>query len=67
LLFLLLFVLTGVTPGGEFKFARVQAGGWADQAGFGLGSGPFGGFSYKRTSRLLPMAIGRLTAVKVEP
>jgi lipoprotein-anchoring transpeptidase ErfK/SrfK len=34
-------VLTGVTPGGEFKFARGQAGfGWADQAGFGWGSGP---------------------------
>jgi lipoprotein-anchoring transpeptidase ErfK/SrfK len=40
-------VLTGVTPGGEFKFARGQAGfGWADQAGFGWGSSPFGGPSY---------------------
>jgi len=40
-------VLTGVTPGGEFKFARGQAGsGWADQTGFGWGSGPFGGPSY---------------------
>ena len=40
-------VLTGVTPGGEFKFARGQAGfGWADQTGFGWGSSPFGGPSY---------------------
>jgi lipoprotein-anchoring transpeptidase ErfK/SrfK len=40
-------VLTGVTPGGEFKFARGQAGfGWADQSGFGWGSSPFGGPSY---------------------
>jgi lipoprotein-anchoring transpeptidase ErfK/SrfK len=39
--------LTGVTPGGEFKFARGQAGpGWADEAGFGWGSSPFGGPSY---------------------
>ena len=40
-------VLTGVTPGGEFKLARGQAGpGWADEAGFGWGSSPFGGPSY---------------------
>jgi lipoprotein-anchoring transpeptidase ErfK/SrfK len=40
-------VLAGVTPGGEFKFARGQAGfGWADQAGFSWGSSPFGGPSY---------------------
>ena len=40
-------VLSGVTPGGEFKIARVQAGhGWADQTGFGWGFSPFGGPSY---------------------
>jgi hypothetical protein len=39
-------VLSGITPGGEFKFARAQAGGWADQTGFGWGSSPFGGPSY---------------------
>ena len=40
-------VLSGVTPGGEFKIARIQAGhGWADQAGFGWGLSPFGGPSY---------------------
>src|SRR6516165_6428295 len=40
-------VLTGVTPGGEFKIARIQAGhDWADQAGFGWGFSPFGGPSY---------------------
>jgi lipoprotein-anchoring transpeptidase ErfK/SrfK len=36
-------VLTGVTPGGEFKFARGQvAPGWTDQAGPGWGFSPFG-------------------------
>jgi lipoprotein-anchoring transpeptidase ErfK/SrfK len=40
-------VLTGVTPGGEFKLVRGQAGpAWADEAGFGWGSSPFGGPSY---------------------
>jgi len=40
-------VLSGVTPGGEFKIARIQAGrGWADQTGFGWGFSPFGGPSY---------------------
>jgi lipoprotein-anchoring transpeptidase ErfK/SrfK len=36
-------VLTGVTPGGEFKYARAQAGpGWTDQAGPGWGFSPYG-------------------------
>jgi len=42
--------LTGVTPGGEFKFAQVaraQAGpGWAGQAGPGWGFSPFGAPSF---------------------
>src|SRR6516164_1456718 len=40
-------VLTGVTPGGEFKFARasVQAQAQA-QSGFGWGFSPFGGPNY---------------------
>jgi len=40
-------VLTGVTPGGEFKYARAQAGpGWTDQAGPGWGFSPFGATYY---------------------
>jgi lipoprotein-anchoring transpeptidase ErfK/SrfK len=36
-------LLTGVTPGGEFKYARAQAGpGWTDQPGPGWGFSPFG-------------------------
>jgi hypothetical protein len=34
-------VLTGVTPGGEFKYARAGPG-WTDQAGPGWGFSPFG-------------------------
>ncbi len=36
-------VLTGVTPGGEFKYARAPA---QPQAGFGWGFSPFGGPNY---------------------
>jgi len=55
-------VLTGVTPGGEFKFARGQAGfGWADQTGFGWGSSPFGDPSYNgpRGYNRLPLGYSR--------
>jgi hypothetical protein len=42
------FVLTGVTPGGEFKFARAQAAGpgWGFLPSFGTPFNPFGAPSY---------------------
>jgi hypothetical protein len=61
-------VLTGVTPGGEFKFARGQAGpGLGGSGRFRLGLGPIWRSLLQRTSRLQPMAVDLLTLVKVEP
>jgi hypothetical protein len=57
-------VLTGVTPGGEFKFARGQAG--FGFIRFRLGLKPIWRSLLQRSPRLQPIAVELLTLVKVE-
>jgi len=57
-------VLTGVTPGGEFKVARGQANPW------GFYEPAFGApppLPYQRTPSLLSMAVGLLAVVTIKP